>query len=79
VRIGARRDGALLELLVRDDGAEEGAAPVSSRESGAGIALGNLRARLARLYGSDATLVLRPRAEGGMDAIVRIPAPTPTA
>lgn len=79
VRIRAKRDGALLELIVRDDGAEADAAPVSRHEAGAGIALSNLRARLARLYGNDATLALHPRIDGGMDAVVRIPSPAPTA
>ena len=75
-RIGARRDGPALELTVRDDGADHGALPLSTREAGAGIALANLRSRLARLYGDTAALELRPRAEGGMNAVLRLPART---
>lgn len=72
VGITAKSDERALELMVRDDG--PGARTLVRPESnGTGTALANLRARLMRLYGSDATLTLRPRPEGGMDAIVRIP------
>jgi anti-sigma regulatory factor (Ser/Thr protein kinase) len=64
----ASNDG--LELIVRDGGP----GPVSATpvRGGAGIALGNLRARLQRLYGDAASLTLETRPEGGTDAIVRI-------
>jgi hypothetical protein len=74
VLIGARRDGDTLELLVRDDGADADSAPITPRDAGAGIALANLRARLERLYGAQASLSLKPRDTGGTDAVVRIPA-----
>lgn len=73
VQVTARRAGTWLELIVRNDGADDDSAPMTARESGAGIALANLRARLERLYGNAASLELHPRAEGGMDAIVRLP------
>jgi hypothetical protein len=79
VEISARRDGDVLELIVRDDGADADASPVTRRDAGAGIALTNLRARLARLYGAEASLALRTRPEGGMDAVVRIPGPPPAS
>ncbi len=72
VLISARADDAALELMVRDDGPGPGRAPKPER-NGSGIALGNLRSRLERLYGSEATLALRARPEGGTDAVVRIP------
>lgn len=73
VQISARRDGEMLELIVRNDGADADSAPLTPRETGAGIAVANLRSRLERLYGADASLMLRPREERGMDAVVRIP------
>ena len=72
VRISARADGGTLELVVRDDGPDGPTTPTMGT-GGAGMALKNLRGRLARLYGDAASLTLRPRAEGGMDAVVRIP------
>ncbi len=71
VEIITRTVDGTLELVVRDGGP----GPVSDTPArgGAGIALANLRSRLERLYGSAATLTLLPRAEGGTDAIVRIP------
>lgn len=72
VGISARADDDALELRVRDDGPD--ARAVKRAESnGSGTALKNLRARLTRLYGGDASLTLQPRSEGGMEAIVRIP------
>lgn len=66
-----REAGGALELVVSDGGP----GPVSSApvRGGAGIALANLRSRLQRLYGDEASLALHTRADGGTDAIVRIP------
>jgi len=72
VRISARADDNALELVVRDDGPDADDSS-EARKNGAGIALKNLRSRLERLYGPSASLTLRPRESGGMDAIVRIP------
>lgn len=72
LRISARADDEALELLVRDDGPDADDSTLSA-SNGAGIALKNLRARLERLYGPSASLILRPREGGGMDAVVRIP------
>jgi hypothetical protein len=71
VEVVARRDGDLLELRVGNDGPDDDAEPPA--RGGAGIALANLRARCERLYGSRAALELRPRADRGMDAILRLP------
>lgn len=72
VRTSARADGGVLELVVRDDGPDGPSTPTMGN-GGAGMALKNLRGRLERLHGDAASLTLRPRPEGGMDAVVRIP------
>lgn len=72
VEIISRLDGAVLELIVRDGG--PGAVSPNKARGGAGIALSNLRARLERLHGDDASLALVARPDGGTDAVVRIPA-----
>jgi two-component sensor histidine kinase len=60
-------DAPMLCIEVRDSGA--GLSP-SGRE---GVGLGNTRARLERLYGSDHLFELRPSREGGAVAQLRIP------
>ncbi len=70
--IAARREAEALELTVSNDPPDPSDASSPAR-GGAGIALANLRARLERLYGSASQLTLAPRADGGMDAIVRLP------
>lgn len=71
VAIIARPENGTLVLIVRDGGPE----PVADAapRGGAGIALANLRARLERLYGTEAHLTLESRPDGGTDATVRIP------
>jgi two-component system, LytTR family, sensor kinase len=54
VRVKAARDGASLCLEVTDDG--PGSTPLSAPGTGGGIGLTNTRERLARLYGSAATI-----------------------
>lgn len=66
LEIGARREGTLLTLWVRDDG--PGLEP-TSRE---GVGLTNTRERLRTLYGDEAELVLSGDA-GGTVATIRIP------
>ncbi len=70
VTIIARRENVDLVLTTRDDGVGVSS---TSPSDGAGIALANLRARLARLHGTDASLTLHARGSGGTDAIVRFP------
>ena len=68
VRIAARRDGAWLDVEVRDTG--EGPAAGAVRE---GIGLSNTRARLAQLHGAEATLRLEPAPGGGARVSLRLP------
>lgn len=77
VAVITRRDGAMLELVVRDGG--PGPVAAAPARGGAGIALANLRARLERLHGSAASLTLVARPEGGTDAVVRLPLVTAAA
>lgn len=67
---GAREDGHL-RLVVEDDG--PGLPPGSSQNSGDGIGLANLRARLEELYGSEQRLELSGRPGGGTTVEVLIP------
>jgi signal transduction histidine kinase len=71
VRIGlsARRDGDRLVLAVSDDASrlDDGAM------DGAGIALANLRARLAALHGTAATLTLAQLEPAGVCARIELP------
>jgi two-component system, LytTR family, sensor kinase len=66
LEIGARAAGRRLILWVRDDGPGDAlATDVGASEPGLGIGLVNTRARLTRLYGSNASLTLdRDRARG---------------
>ena len=58
----------MLEVQVSDDGIGFGNAT-----SGAGIGLANIHERLASLYGSQASLVLRTLPENGVAAILQLP------
>ena len=74
VEIGARRDGDVLILSVRDDGAGIDANGIDGdaghRE---GVGLANTRERLATLYGGRAELRLAAMPTGGTMATVRLP------
>ena len=77
ISVAATREGEALVLRVRDNGPGPHAEP--ARRDG-GVGLGNLRARLARLYGGDAGVELSERPEGGTEAVLRVPfrvAPAP--
>jgi sensor histidine kinase YesM len=69
VDIGARLDGAALELEVADTGAGFG-----SDVSGGGTGLANIQARLAAMFGNAAQLTLGARQPHGVRATIRIPA-----
>jgi two-component system LytT family sensor kinase len=71
IRVGAAREGDWLALSVADDGAGLGAA--RDQEPGNGIGSTNVQARLTQLYGSQHQFELKPGAERGTLAIVRIP------
>ena len=70
VRVCARHDQGSLVIDVVDTGAGLDAAALAD---GGGFGLAHVRARLATLYGSSATLVLSPAAEGGTLACLRLP------
>ena len=70
VRIRGRREGAMLVLEVSDDGLGLDAAP--RRRSGQGMALANLRERLATRYGAAASLQLSAASPGTL-ATLRLP------
>lgn len=70
VVIAARRDGAMLELSVTDDGIGLNA---PSDTASLGIGLQNVRARLASLHGDHGTLTLGPGTPTGTIAMIRIP------
>lgn len=65
VEIQTRRDGARLELVVRDNG------PGLPQDFKEGVGLANTRERLGQLYGADLDYDLRN--EGGLAVTIRIP------
>jgi two-component system, LytTR family, sensor kinase len=67
--VSARRDGAMLELSVIDDGVGIGAESVAPQGHG----VENTRERLRALYGERASLEIAGRAEGGTIATLRTP------
>jgi signal transduction histidine kinase len=78
LHIAARRDGAALEIDVRDDGA--GTLPAPSR--GAGIGLANARERLRHLYGDTQSFAFDSAPGRGTRVTLRLPyrlAATPAA
>jgi signal transduction histidine kinase len=76
LHVEARRAGARLTLTVRDDGPGPDAPrrPGSAARAGAGVALDNLRARLAARYGDAASFALE-RAQHPAGALARIEMP----
>jgi signal transduction histidine kinase len=72
LRLGARRQGKALTIEVADTGRGLRA------DHPPGVALANIRARLAALYGEGAELTLHPNAPSGVIARLRLPlAPKP--
>ncbi|MFN3304088.1 MAG: sensor histidine kinase [Roseateles sp.] len=72
VAVTARRDAHHLIIDVEDDGQ---GLDGPRRRPGNGVALANIRARLAARWGPAATLELQPRDGGGTRAHLRIPLP----
>lgn len=70
VAISAQREQQHVVLRVSDNGLGP---TVPSTKNGAGVGLANLRARLERLYGDAASLVLQERDGGGAEAVLRVP------
>lgn len=72
IRIDASDSGSgYCELRVADTGLGTDA---SAATQGAGVGLNNVRERLQALYGESASLRLQSLPEGGMQALVRLPA-----
>ncbi|WP_375398645.1 sensor histidine kinase [uncultured Sphingomonas sp.] len=68
IRISAAAEPQRLTLMVDDDGCVP-----DTDALGFGIGLANVRDRLRMRYGSSATLIAGPRAEGGYRACIAIP------
>jgi two-component system, LytTR family, sensor kinase len=72
VQVLARREGARLRIAVRDTG--EGVGPAARRDGlGLGIGLSNTRARLAELYGAEASVALDNAPGGGACVTLTFP------
>jgi LytS/YehU family sensor histidine kinase len=67
IAVSAVADGKMLEVIVQDTGVGVAA------QSGAGIGLANLVARLRLLYGAQASFSIEPGAQGGVRATIRTP------
>jgi LytS/YehU family sensor histidine kinase len=70
IAISARRENGSLKLTVKDNGS--GIVP-GRLENSEGIGLKNTRARLERMFGSDARLVIAKGASKGLEASVILP------
>jgi LytS/YehU family sensor histidine kinase len=69
IRVSAERTGdGRLALTVEDDGVGFG-----HSSAGTGLGLANVRERLAQLHGEQASLALRARPEGGVQATLTVP------
>lgn len=75
IRIAARRDGAMLRLVVADDGPGRGRDQEDGNGQPAreGIGLTNTRARLAQLYGAAGQLELVDGADRGLEVRLSLP------
>lgn len=78
--IGARRDGDLLCIEVRDTGMGlRTDVESTSARPGGGVGLSNLRERLRQLHGSGARLELIENPAGGVTARLLLPLPVPSS
>jgi LytS/YehU family sensor histidine kinase len=75
IRVSAARQGAMLELVVVDDGVGLQA----DAAGGTGIGLYNVRARLATLYGTHGSLLVQANIPSGVCARIRLPLRLETA
>ncbi len=69
IRISAERNGDEIVLRVTDTGR----GPGLSNRAGTGIGVANTRARLEQLYGAAQEFRLAPGANGGTEAMIRMP------
>jgi hypothetical protein len=67
--IAARRDGEMLEVVIRNDGPPFDRVAAAARRGG----IGNTRERLRELYGDAASLSIESGAAGGAVATLRVP------
>jgi signal transduction histidine kinase len=72
LEIGARLEGGMLVLQVKDDGRGLDAPPRPGKRAGNGLALNNIRARLESIYGGAARLDLRSGPPGTV-AVLKLP------
>ncbi len=72
VAVSARADNGTLVLCVDDNGLGL-AVPAAARRPGHGLALDNIRSRLASRYGQAAQFTLEPQQPQGMRATIRMP------
>jgi two-component system, LytTR family, sensor kinase len=73
IEVSSRREDATLVLTIRDDGKGALGSTGARSTSGGGLGLANTRARLATLYGENASLETTVGKGGGFTATVRIP------
>ena len=71
VNVSAVREGERLRFLIEDDG--PGLKDLWSFDRDAGIGLGNLRDRLAQLYGAEAHMLFEKRHPKGLAVVLLIP------
>jgi LytS/YehU family sensor histidine kinase len=71
VEITSRMEGEALVLTVRDNG--PGFTPGHHGNSGTGIGLKNIEARLSQIYGGAGRLNLRNHAAGGAEVVMELP------
>lgn len=71
IELAATAAKGILRLSVRDDG--PGLPPGWSLASSTGVGLANVRSRIAHLYGDSASLEIRSRTGGGVEATMTIP------
>lgn len=70
IAIGARREGDMLHMSIRDDGPGHGA---PSPRRGAGLGITNVRTRLAQLYGERHTFRIGRATGGGTEVTIALP------
>ena len=75
VVVHARAEGEAVVVEVRDDGRGLEAAQAAPTRRGAGLALANIRERLAARFGSAASLTLAPAAAGGAGTVATLRLP----
>ncbi|MEO8807805.1 MAG: histidine kinase [Burkholderiaceae bacterium] len=74
VSVTARLEGPSLVLTVTDDGLGLATTPAQQRRSGSGTALANIRERLSEAHGSAAALSITSGTNGGVRAMLTLPA-----